>query len=104
MKSSKIRAALNPRRERGPDLIPDVPPNVPPEVGADITPANCDLSETQCIAIPELFRLLLLELTTFSRSSCRIQSTCFFRARNCRMANVIAASDLCQRLPGLSSR
>jgi hypothetical protein len=37
MKSSKIRAALNPRRERGPDLNPRRSPERPPEVGADIT-------------------------------------------------------------------
>ena len=37
MKSSKIRAALNPRRERGPDLDPRRSPERPPEVGADIS-------------------------------------------------------------------
>ena len=80
MKNSKIGAALNPRSRARPRSHPRRSPERPPEVGADITPVNCDLSETQCIAIPELFRLLLLEHTAFSRSSCRIQSTYFFRA------------------------
>jgi hypothetical protein len=52
LKSSKVGAALNPRRERGPDLNPRRSPERPPEVGADITPGNCDLSETQCVGLP----------------------------------------------------
>jgi hypothetical protein len=91
-------------RERGPDLIPRRSPERPPEVGADITPVNCDRSETQCVGISELFGLLLLEHTRSLKVHAEYRVRAFSEPRNGRVADVVASADLDQRFPRLPSR
>jgi hypothetical protein len=48
IRCSKIGAALRPPSESAAAISS---PRHPQEVGADITPVNCDRSETQCVGL-----------------------------------------------------
>ena len=96
---NKIRAALDPRPRARPRSHPRRSPERPPEVGADITPVNCDRSETQCVGISELFGLLLSEHTRSLKVHAEYRVRAFSEPRNGRVADVVASADLDQAPP-----
>jgi hypothetical protein len=65
---------------------------------------NCDRSETQCVGIPELFGLLLLEHTRSLEVHVAYRVRAFSEPRNGRMADVVASTNLCNGLASLSPR
>ena len=88
----------------GESAAPISTPDVPPEVGADITRVNYDLSETQCVGLPNYLDLLLVEHTRSLEVHAEYRVRAFSEPRNGRMADVIGSADLSHGLASFPSR